>query len=258
MSFPLSAAFLHAGSLAAWLRSFFGRGTARPAPIHPFDLRYAVETDGLLYAPDLAAGHAHDLFNEGYYATAPSLFAGAVACWRQTLTAGKGEDYTFIDLGCGKGRVLLLASELPFRSVRGIELNPRLVRIARRNLRKWLGSPRACRRVTAERGDVLDLELPAGPVLLFLFNSFTAEVLAPLIERLALAAFQRTAPIDLLYVHPDLARLVTRTLGMEPLCRTEIPFSLEDTAADVFQVASDAVAIYRIPPALQRRGASGH
>jgi hypothetical protein len=29
---------------------------------------------------------------------------------------------TFLDLGCGKGRALLVASELPFRDIMGVEL----------------------------------------------------------------------------------------------------------------------------------------
>ncbi|HTX77222.1 MAG TPA: class I SAM-dependent methyltransferase [Terracidiphilus sp.] len=248
MTFPASATLPHiAGLAAAQIRRLLGRPEATVTTRHPFDAIHGTDTAGLIYADELGTGHAHDGHNEGYYATAPSLFAGALAQWRQTLNAGNVKDYAFVDLGCGKGRALLLAAELPFRSVRGIELNPQLVRIARRNLRKWLRRPRACRGVAVERGDVLDLQLPAGPVVLFLFNSFSAEVLAPLMERLTAAGRLRTAPIDLIYVHPDLDPLITGALGTEPVCRAEIAFSAEDAAADVFQVAFDAVSIYRVP-----------
>ncbi|HWE85341.1 MAG TPA: class I SAM-dependent methyltransferase [Terracidiphilus sp.] len=246
MSFPSSAALPQPAALAAWLRRLFGRGAAAQlAPRPPFDALHGVDTAGLIYAAGLPTGHPHDRHNEGYYATAPSLFAGAIAHWRQTLVGCSPQDYAFIDLGCGKGRVLLLASELPFRSVVGIELDPQLARIAHRNVHRWLRRPRACRRITVERGDVLDLQLPAGPVVLFLFNSFSADVLAPLMERLAAAARQRSAPIDLIYVHPDHDRLIARTPGVEILRRAEVPFSQEDVAADVFGVSSDCFYLYR-------------
>ena len=230
----------------AWLRSWLGRKAE--VREHPFDVRHGVDTEGLLYAHDLCTGHAHDRHNEGYYATAPSLFSGAMDCWRGTLSDCSVEDYAFVDLGCGKGRMLMLASELPFQFIHGIELNGDLVRDARRNLRRWLRAPRACRRITFECGDVLGLELPTCPVILFLFNSFGAEVLGPLIARLAAAASNRTAPIDLVYVHPDHDALVAKMPGIERLCEAEVPFSEEDAAADAFGVKSDSVAIYRLPP----------
>lgn len=250
MASPSSAA-LSFPAIAAWVRRVLGH--PQPARQHPFDLRYGVDTEGLLYAADLSTGHSSDRFNEGYYATAPSLFEGAIACWRQTLSGCSIEDYAFIDLGCGMGRVLLLASRLPFRCVRGIELHPRLARLARRNARKWLKKKwfRAIpqRRITVETGDVLAVdwqrELAAGPLILFLFNSFGAEVLTALLCRLADAAGAVSGSFDLIYLHPDHDALVAGTPGMERLALVEVPLDEEDAAADAFGVASDAVAIYR-------------
>ncbi|HKF48878.1 MAG TPA: class I SAM-dependent methyltransferase [Terracidiphilus sp.] len=234
------------------------RAPASPAATrHPFDLRHGVDTSGLIYAPDLPTGRAGDSHSEGYYATAPSLFRGAVETWLSTLAAGPAHedhtfaDYAFLDLGCGKGRVLMLASELPFRSVGGVELNPALARIARRNLRRFKRSgSQVCRDVSVECADALGLNLqhglPQGPVLLFLFNSFGAEVLAPLMERLAASARGRSAPIDLIYIHPDHEQLVAATPGIELLRSAEIPFTPEDAQADVFGVSSDFVAVWRL------------
>ena len=52
------------------------------------------------------------------------------------------ERYALVDLGCGKGRVLAVASELPFRRVVGVELSPILARAARRNARCWRAGTR--------------------------------------------------------------------------------------------------------------------
>ena len=43
------------------------------------------------------------------------------------------QDYAFVDLGCGKGRPLGVASEFAFRRLVGVEIAPRLVAVARAN-----------------------------------------------------------------------------------------------------------------------------
>lgn len=245
-----------------WLRR-----PSQAEPAHPFDVRHGVETSGLYYADRLPSGHAHDRYSEGYYATAPSLFHGAMSLWRSAAgfadgvgkreegkerKRGRLEDYTFVDLGCGKGRVVMMASEYPFRAVRGIELSARLVRVARRNLGKWVRSGRAvCGDVGVDCGDVLELDLDrlagGAPVVLFLFNSFDAHVLRLLLEKLAGASGGRGAPVDLIYVHPDHDRLVAATAGMELLKYAQVPFSEEDARVDLFGVASDVCSVWRAP-----------
>ena len=212
-------------------------------PAHPFDREHGVDTSGLYYADRLPSGHAHDRHSEGYYATAPSLFHGAMSLWMSSLEAGaEVEEYAFIDLGSGKGRVVLMASGYPFRAVRGIELSGAMHKVARRNLRRWKRAGRAvCRDVEVRRGDVLEVEIPAEPVVLFLFNSFTDKVLGPLMGRIG----ERRGPVDLIYVHPDHDRLVAGTPGIELVRYAEIPFSYEDVVADVFGVSSDVCSVYR-------------
>ncbi len=213
---------------------------------HPFDRLHGVDTSGLLYADTLAVGHPHDFYSEGYYATAPSLFHGALARWQSTLSGSSIEDYTLIDLGCGKGRVLMMASEYPFRAVAGVELSAKLARVARRNLAKWLRKPHASATVNLVQGDVLQLPIPDGPLVLFLFNSFEAEIVKRLLGRLVEASQTRSAPIDLIYIHPDHDNLVRQTAGMNLLANENIPFSAEDTSADAFEVDVDQCCIYRL------------
>jgi SAM-dependent methyltransferase len=213
---------------------------------HPFDRLHGVDTSGLLYADALATGHPNDFYSEGYYATAPSLFHGALARWQLTPSGPSIEDYTFVDLGCGKGRVLMMAFEYPFRAIVGVELNAKLAWVARRNLRKWMRSPRASRVVSVVEGDVLRLPIPDGPVVLFLFNSFEAEMVKRLLDRLAEKSQTRTAPIDLIYIHPEHDNLVRQTAGVQLMADENISFSAEDAAADVFEVNVDRYCIYRL------------
>lgn len=244
------------------LHRIFVRGNA----LHPFDKRHGVDTSGLYYADELPTGHPHDTHSEGYYATAPSLFEGILQLWQTTLpnTTNPGAPslrsdiaqewectnssplsrYHFVDLGCGKGRVLLLASQHPFRSITGIELHPDLARTARANVARWLRCPRACNNITVLSGDVLSVPLPDGPLVLFLFNAFAAEVMRALVQRLRAEAQDR--PIHLLYLHPDQHAILRDTPGVRVRADADISFSEEDARADAFRVTTDRCTIYRI------------
>jgi SAM-dependent methyltransferase len=233
---------------------------------HPFDLAHHVDTGGLIYADGLSTGHQHDIHSSGYYATAPSLFRGAIEHWSATLEASpfRLADYAFVDIGCGKGRVMLLASEYAFREVIGIELNPQLASTARRNLHRWMRRKRwvplvsrfwrpgilrpgkPIPRVRILEGDALSTPLPDGPVLLFFFNSFEEEMVRLWLDSLVEAAATRSAPIDVIYLHPEHHKLFLETPGMEILAQVDIPLSPGDAAADAFGVSFDRCAIYRL------------
>lgn len=237
---------------AAWEQALRGVVPARRLR-HPFDRRHGVDTSGLLYPADLPSAHVHDIHSAGYYATAPSLFHGAMARWSETLP-GSGHrlsDYTLVDIGCGKGRVVMLASEYAFREVVGVELNPELAAVAQRNLTKWMRSPRACRAVRVLHGDTLSIPIPRGPVVLYFFNSFERGMVELWLDRLSGVASARTGPIDLIYVHPEFGELIGRTPGMQMLSEAEVAFSAEDADADVFGVSFDRCAIFRMPGRLR-------
>jgi SAM-dependent methyltransferase len=217
-------------------------------PSHPFDLRHQVDTSGLLYAPAITSGHPHDRHNTAYWGTAPSLFHGALARWQESLagTPYTLADYTLIDIGSGKGRVVFLASEYPFRRILGVELNPNLTAIAGQNLARWQTTPHACADIAFLQSDALAVDLPETPTLLYLFNPFDAHVMQLLLTRLQSAA--RFTPIDLIYTRPEHATLFDTIPGMTLLWKGEVPFTPEDTAADAFSTTQQNTNIYRLQP----------
>jgi SAM-dependent methyltransferase len=95
------------------------------------------------------------------------------------------ESVTFVDLGCGMGRTVLLASQRPFRQVLGIEISPALCEIARNNLAAFDRTLQRCRDVRIVRGDAKSARLPRGDLLVYLYNPFRAAVMQRVVERLA-------------------------------------------------------------------------
>src|ERR1022692_27838 len=109
-----------------------------PFPIHPFDQAHGVDTSGLVPARHLVTGHANDEHVTAYYGVAPSILRALIDHWRETIPPHPISRYTFIDIGAGKGRGLLVASEYRFRKVIGIELNPAMPVIAHQNVAHWI------------------------------------------------------------------------------------------------------------------------
>jgi hypothetical protein len=96
-----------------------------------FDGRHGVDTD-----PSPISGQRGSDWTEwvirggGYAPVSPQYFLSAL----ENVNI-RYQDFTFIDLGSGKGRALLLASEFPFQEIIGVELGPELHEIAKKNIR---------------------------------------------------------------------------------------------------------------------------
>jgi predicted RNA methylase len=184
----------------------------------------------------LQSGHRHDRHATAYFAVAPSVFQALVRRWQRSRPTGAIEDYSFIDVGAGMGRAVLLAAELPFRRVVGVELNPTLARIARKNLAVWRASGRAQAPTKIICNDAVDFRLPAGPCLAFLFNPFGAPVMRRLLaawsKTLSVAVTGHAGQLDLIYVNNEQENVLERQAGFARLFSGQIPRSRADAIAD--------------------------
>jgi hypothetical protein len=200
--------------------------------LHPFDLANGVQTSGLIPGRFLKTGHVHDRHSTAYFGVAPSVFHALLKRWQRTKPVAPLQHFTFVDIGAGMGRAMLLASEYPFGSVMGVELNPALVRIAHRNLKTWRAEGRPRSPVQIVHGDVLDFRIPTGPCLFFLFNPFGESVMRRLLARLSRAFKDRPCEVDLLYVNNEQERIIERQSGFTRLYLGQVQRSRTDAIAD--------------------------
>ncbi|HEY4380530.1 MAG TPA: class I SAM-dependent methyltransferase [Acidobacteriaceae bacterium] len=212
-------------------------------PIHPFDQIHGVDTSGLVPAKHLVTGHANDEHVTAYYGVAPSILRTLIDQWRETIPPYPISSYTFIDIGAGKGRGMLVASEYRFRRVLGIELNPALAAVARTNVAHWIATheadftaPRLAPIEVLEQ-DALDFEFPATPTLLFLFHPFEAPVLRQLLRRIETQFAKRSGTLDLIYVNAECAHVLDRNPAFEQLFLDHVKMTPEDHAADLEAIA---------------------
>jgi hypothetical protein len=127
-------------------------------------------------------------------------------------------EYTFIDLGCGKGLTLLLASSFPFRRIVGVEFEPGIHAICEANIRQFLGQVKGPRPpVDAIHMSAADYQLPSGNILLYLFNPFDEHVMAQVTERLREALAKESRSIRIVYSHPNHTESLLALPGIQVL-----------------------------------------
>jgi SAM-dependent methyltransferase len=226
---------------------------SRTAPnrgaLHPFDRKYGTDTGGYLGPEDLVKGRDNDAHNHGYSAIAPSVFREACRRWRETLPSvtGRIEAYSFVDVGAGKGRALLLAAELPFRKVVGVELSEELARLAQKNVARWSRFfRRDAKKIRVVQGDAVKFQWPRTPLLVYMYNPFACSLVAQIAERLIRIAASGSGLVDLLYINPTCTDTLTRQGLFVRLWTARITMDDADKEADPYCTTSDLVSAYRL------------
>jgi SAM-dependent methyltransferase len=110
--------------------------------------------------------------------------------------------FTFLDIGSGKGKVLFMAADLPFKRIVGVEYAAGLHEVAVRNIAAYRSSTRKCHAIEAVHADALAYPLPEGPLLLFIFNALAPPPMRELLKKLdRAAAAQPHRPLFLIYTN---------------------------------------------------------
>ncbi len=133
----------------------------------------------------------------GYQPTPPETFEALMAA---IPTPRDGA--TFVDVGAGKGRVLLLAARHPFQRVLGLELDSKLVDIAQRNVRQASDPKRRVDDVTILHADATTAPWPLGPLVVFLYNPFAGPALSQMLDQLEASLEEHPRPCVVAYLNP--------------------------------------------------------
>jgi SAM-dependent methyltransferase len=160
-----------------------------------WDRRRGVDTIGVVDQADLeydSPGRGSAL---AYVPTAIWNFREAVGILRGLGV--RPAEFTLVDYGCGKGRVLFMALEAGFREVVGIEIAPELARAAAENVRSYRGRRRAA---SVHGVDAAAFSIPAGPIIAYLFNPFKGPVLEAVAENLRRSFAEQPRPMYVVYL----------------------------------------------------------
>ncbi len=148
------------------------RSSTMPSVASVFDGEHGVDTAAHIQLGDLAINSRNVRECCHYAPTSPKYFKEMMAQLNIRY-----EQFTFVDIGCGKGLVLLLASAYPFRRIIGVEFSEELVTIASRNLVAYAGEPQGCKDIQCICMDAVEYEFPCERLVIYFYNSFKGKVL---------------------------------------------------------------------------------
>ena len=210
-------------------------------PVHPFDAEHGTDTSGLIFAEDLLDSRRRkNIHNTGFYATAPSMFQQAFA--RMDIDF---EKFTFIDLGAGKGRIMLLASNYPFQQVLGVEFVPELHAAATRNISVYQPAARQCQDVRCILSDVRDFVFPPVPLVIFMWHPFVGPVFERVMANLEDSLREEPREVYLVYLKPQFEHLVVeRVPSLKKIWESRFTMTEQDFAAYIFPDQSESCVAY--------------
>lgn len=110
-------------------------------------------------------------------------------------------DESFVEFGAGKGRVVLVAAGVPFRSVVGVELSESLAEVARMNIERNR-SRLACRDVRIEQTDMAKFAVPDDLAVAFFYNPARGDAFVAAVERIRESLERRPRRFRLIYGNP--------------------------------------------------------
>jgi len=108
----------------------------------------------------------------------------------------------FVDFGCGKGKVLIIASEFGFKEVRGIDFSSELCKIAVNNCLKYKERVQNTIEYSVFESDVVDYQVRDDENVFYLFNPFDARILENVLNNIQLSLSRFPRKIWIIYSEP--------------------------------------------------------
>lgn len=197
---------------------------------HPIDRELGTDTGGI-FPPEPLDGFGPQSGNLPYMGSQPSIVRRVLA------QLGDVHGHTFIDVGCGKGRPMIVATEFPFDAVHGYDLAVPLVDIANRNANIVARAHPERTPMRAFAADALELKFTHRKLVIFLFNPFGTSVMSMLLNSLERALAEGSIEtLRVIYIYPvcadvfDASPALTRdwsgSVSYEP---GEIGYGTEDS-----------------------------
>jgi SAM-dependent methyltransferase len=194
-----------------------------------FDRDHHATTQAILFLSQLDDNRASEAYAHAtHYEPVP---IPAFRALLSHLTQDVIRTSTFVDVGSGMGRAVLLASEYAFKQIVGIELSPALHAVACTNLAEATGLKCGCRDVRLRRGDARRFRYPKGDLVVFLFNPFDECAMRATLERI----LSSRAPDDRVILafhtpvhHEAVAEYAAETIADGPegvVVRLEVPIA---------------------------------
>jgi hypothetical protein len=173
----------------------------------PFDARYGTDTAGVREVGGLDVALSPAALSAGRYQ--PSSGRAVVDVIERFDLDPR--DFSFIDFGSGKGRVVMIAAGLPFKTVIGVEFSGELHAIASRNLGRLPAGAVKAGNTELVHADATLFEPPPGNLICYFYDPFGPPTIDRVALRLSAHADRRAGRVIVVYVEPKHRAAFTRT-----------------------------------------------
>jgi SAM-dependent methyltransferase len=204
---------------------------------HPYDRAHGVRTSGALPGFVIKPGDPMDAPTTVYGAAQPSIIRTALAA------IPDAQHCHFLDLGCGKGRPLFIATEFGFHAITGVELSPTLARIARRNANVFSRTHPDRTRIDIVTGDARVHKLPTGKLTVFLYNPFDRPIIEQVLKNIEASLHTTHRDLYIVYYNPAWADVLDASTTLERRYAAQIPHAPNEIGYGPDE--SDAVVIWQ-------------
>lgn len=199
---------------------------------HPYDQLNGVRTSGMVPGRLLTSSGT-----TAYAGAQPSIIRGALAPIPDPWHCH------FLDLGCGKGRPLLVATEFGFAAITGVELSATLSAVARRNAEVFARAHPDRTRIDIVTGDALAHPLPETKLVVFLYNPFTRPLMARLLGHIEASLQAVPRELYVVYLNPTWAGVLDASNELERRYAAQLPYDPSEIGYG--PDTSDAVIIWQ-------------
>jgi SAM-dependent methyltransferase len=162
---------------------------------------------------------------------------------RRSLQLGflRAQGFTFVDIGCGKGKILLSALALPFNRIVGVEFSPSLCRIAEENIASARFVRRSGGAVEIICCDAVEYPIPEEPTVFFFYNPFNYEVMELVLGNILSAHGRAARPRYLIFYAtsssmPKIIGFLQRADGDH--ARLQVSSSLGQRSLNIFALSA--------------------
>ena len=198
-----------AGELFAAARRRFALAASKLTD-HRFDRKYGTETSALVENANMRDVRSDNLARGIRYE--PTRAAPFRRVMRAARIPAAG---SFLDIGCGKGRVCLLAAEHGFARVIGIDYSRHLCETARANVERFQRRSGKSFEADIRAMDAAGYVFNGDERVVYLFNPFDGEVLARVMEHLLASLRQEPREMWIVYHNPVWRGVIERSGAFE-------------------------------------------
>ena len=202
---PLKFFSLILFNLKYFTRQFF-RPTNISQPDRAFDNQYGTDTTDIHEIGALAIPYENLKYAVRYQPTDMGLFKNIFSDFEIEFSK-----FSFVDFGSGKGRILLLAAEFPFREIIGVEFSEELHQIAQRNIFKYRSQFPQCPDIFLKCCDAVQSDIPVGSLVCYFYNPFGEKIMERVLLNIEAALKSSRNEIYIIYVDPVHRKLLDQS-----------------------------------------------